>query len=1367
MACMLKSTATARERELYRYYNPILFPCPNSNDVDSTTSKPKPKASGDPCLTAFAQLGALRLNARRGLITVSTRDTEYILAESGQRLSLQQDDDEDDKLWHGVGLVQNDNGMAPEITKLFCEDDPPSHVLIGDLSKHERFMEKKIVKEDPYLRAMACVPLKTPLHGIVIGTYIIVDDKVRGPLTENDLQFLTDMAVTIMDYLEAGRVKRQQYRAERMVKAIGLFIEGKTTLREWWLETGHRTQHAEVKKRARDKTNLEKLADKEFGVQESTDYFSRNSLHNFANALDSQPRSPSSSAPTSTAPSVSGRGDGRPPIPRGDSLLSSTEGTITSPQHAYHDGRPSMPRGDTNSSDTTPSTLVSRSWQERNSSVTTFDTIPDPTPDQERTHHSSVSFDLPPAENPIEGEVSKELQNAILTSDIRGVFARASNLIREAIGVDGVIYFDASVGSFGGSSDKNVMEERAPGPFHPEQAITTSEDDLARRTSDSDGIDPPKMEPLTPQNGNGTEKFCNILGFSTRKRSSLRGHQAAEEHQRMPETILRKLLKRYPHGKVFNFDEDGSFSASESDQNPSTNLDDAQMDAGTGKPKSEHVRRRNRISREQEAAAILSVLPGARSVFWFPLWDQNRERWFSGSLVWSTCATRTLCPVEDITYLAAFGNNTMAEISRLSAQVLSKMKTDFISSISHELRSPLHGVLASVEFLQETQMTEIQAEMVSNIHASGKVLLDTINHVLDFSKVNRRTKNKRRLPKKRRQKLGRRESMDDGGEEKADICILSEEVIESIYAGQSVSKKALGLAGHRRHASIGSESPVTVIVDIHYRPNWTFEIDAGAWRRVLMNIFSNAMKYTKAGFVKVSMEMEEDVASHKQKRRQNLVLSVKDSGKGIGQEFLKHQLYKPFTQEDSLATGAGLGLSIVKAIVQDLGGKIEFQSEPGTGTEAMVRIPLTERLPKADSLKLVSDVKRAVKGLKFNLQCFDMFPDITETPTGILSSEAEAAMLLKSTVQSMLTSWFEMEEITSCSPSSPMADVVVIMEAGLGERRLDDMLELYHQNHLDVKEGEKLVAVVLTSSYHSRPKVDAHQRFRIFYLQQPYGPHKIAKILQAFSPDGHLEIESQSEVPSPLSPIPDTASPLLHMNGSPTSDTKDFAPLSVTSPAPVPSETQCQSQTPTPAMPTVSPPPTDPIDHSSHLSPASASIPNHNHTPSSTGRDEENLKVTTDPPAPSQSPTFSLTLGAAPPKPEGLRVLLVEDNEINLKLLIATMRKLKLDHATATNGLEAFNAYRECGGAFDVVFMDISMPIMSGIESTQHIRRYEKEHNLPPVALIALTGAANPNTRQEAFSSGVDLFLTKPVPMKALRSMLDDLKREGRGAFAG
>jgi hypothetical protein len=64
-------------------------------------------------------------------------------------------------------------------------------------------------------------------------------------------------------------------------------------------------------------------------------------------------------------------------------------------------------------------------------------------------------------------------------------------------------------------------------------------------------------------------------------------------------------------------------------------------------------------------------------------------------------------------------------------------------------------------------------------------------------------------------------------------------------------------------------------------------------------------------------------------------------------------------------------------------------------------------------------------------------------------------------------------------------------------------------------------------------------------------------------------------------------------------------------------------------------------------------------------------------------------------KSEGMRVLLVEDNEINLKLLVAYMRKLKLNHATAINGLEALNVYKEANGKFDVIFMGRSSPLSS------------------------------------------------------------------------
>ncbi len=70
-----------------------------------------------------------------------------------------------------------------------------------------------------------------------------------------------------------------------------------------------------------------------------------------------------------------------------------------------------------------------------------------------------------------------------------------------------------------------------------------------------------------------------------------------------------------------------------------------------------------------------------------------------------------------------------------------------------------------------------------------------------------------------------------------------------------------------------------------------------------------------------------------------------------------------------------------------------------------------------------------------------------------------------------------------------------------------------------------------------------------------------------------------------------------------------------------------------------------------------------------------------------EPPTNGKMSGEKEQEKDGLRVLLVEDNEINLKLLIATMRKLKLEHATAVNGLEAFNAYKASDGNFDVIFM--------------------------------------------------------------------------------
>jgi GAF domain-containing protein len=164
----------------------------------------------------------------RGFISLSSRDVEYILAEAGKTLSLQQDDDKKDMLWDGVGSFPVKNRIGPRLLELLCNEDPTlSHLIINDLTKDDRFKDELMVMEAPHVRFVASVPLCTVYKSINIGTYVVVDDKPRDGLTDDETQFLKDMAITVVDYLEAGRIKQKESRGEQMVKALGLFVEGK------------------------------------------------------------------------------------------------------------------------------------------------------------------------------------------------------------------------------------------------------------------------------------------------------------------------------------------------------------------------------------------------------------------------------------------------------------------------------------------------------------------------------------------------------------------------------------------------------------------------------------------------------------------------------------------------------------------------------------------------------------------------------------------------------------------------------------------------------------------------------------------------------------------------------------------------------------------------------------------------------------------------------------------------------------------------------------------------------------------------------------------------------------------------------------
>jgi His Kinase A (phospho-acceptor) domain len=218
---------------------------------------------------------------------------------------------------------------------------------------------------------------------------------------------------------------------------------------------------------------------------------------------------------------------------------------------------------------------------------------------------------------------------------------------------------------------------------------------------------------------------CDILGYSTRSRSSLAKNRASTSTPHMSKNTLQLFFKRYPRGTVFSFDRDGMISSSEEepphDQLAAHEITSSFMRKESGNSNSKRQRRR-------DAAMISEMIPGVRSVAFCPLWDYSRDHWYAASLAWSMDPSRTL-DEEELAYFAAFGNSAMAEVSRLEAVVADHTKSNFISSISHEMRSPLHGVLGNTELLRDTTVSPAQNELIDMIEVCGRTLLDTMDHL--------------------------------------------------------------------------------------------------------------------------------------------------------------------------------------------------------------------------------------------------------------------------------------------------------------------------------------------------------------------------------------------------------------------------------------------------------------------------------------------------------------------------------------------------------------------------------------------------------------------------------------------------------------
>lgn len=234
------------------------------------------------------------------------------------------------------------------------------------------------------------------------------------------------------------------------------------------------------------------------------------------------------------------------------------------------------------------------------------------------------------------------------------------------------------------------------------------------------------------------------------------------------------------------------------------------------------------------------------------------------------------------------------------AEVANRAKSAFLASISHEMRTPLNGILGATDLLQTGTDQDEQKELIGVISSLGESLLNLVNDVLDFEKL-------------------------QSGK------LALEKVDFDLHAMVADAVRSMGPQARKRDLEIQAHLSPAVPNRVHGDP--------ARVRQVITILLDNALKFTHIGKVTVAVEPDPGAPGGDP----NLLFSVTDTGIGIPEGKQKH-LFEPFAQADASTTrrygGTGLGLAIARQVTEALNGRISFESEENVGSTFRIHLPL-------------------------------------------------------------------------------------------------------------------------------------------------------------------------------------------------------------------------------------------------------------------------------------------------------------------------------------------------------------------------------------------------------------------------------------------
>lgn len=244
-----------------------------------------------------------------------------------------------------------------------------------------------------------------------------------------------------------------------------------------------------------------------------------------------------------------------------------------------------------------------------------------------------------------------------------------------------------------------------------------------------------------------------------------------------------------------------------------------------------------------------------------------------------------------------------------AAEKANVAKSQFLATMSHEIKTPLNGILGMVELLQSQSQSPQSAEKLSAIYQSGEALLEILNGLLDYARL------------------------EEG--------MYSPEILPFSLSELVNSTSLLFLAQ-------AQQQNTTLNIRISEQLDDRYQGAAGALRQILSNLVSNAIKFTRDGSVTISVAP----AQEHEEQGKGVLIEVEDTGVGIPNQYLSH-IFERFSQADESVTrrfgGTGLGLAITAQLVRFLEGEMGVESEEGRGSVFWFYVPLLALDPSHSS----------------------------------------------------------------------------------------------------------------------------------------------------------------------------------------------------------------------------------------------------------------------------------------------------------------------------------------------------------------------------------------------------------------------------------